>query len=119
MDWLFEKIWMILVAIFGPILAWLWEAICEALLYFWNTLSTFFCLVFDWVVQAGESLVSSLLLSLPSDLMPVFSNASTYWGMANYYLPLSETMVVIEILFSFWAVFIVVKMALKLIPTVG
>jgi hypothetical protein len=49
-------------------------------------------------------------------MVPVFSTCQTYWDMANYYLPLSETVVGLGVMCVFWAAFSTAKYLWRLVP---
>lgn len=119
MDWLFEKLWLLFTAIVSPVLIFFWDAIVEFGAYFWNTIQTYISLVYDWTIVQGNLLVAEMFDLIPEDMVPSFVTASQYWGMANYFLPLSETLVILGSLVFFWTTFIVFKYTWKLIPFTG
>jgi len=83
--------------------------ICDAIWWFFTSFYT-------WVVAAVSPLIEAVLVRLGFDVEP--GAFLDFWVTMNFFVPLNETLSLLYIVFGFWVQVLLIKITLKLIPTV-
>ena len=109
---LFTDLWDFIVSGF--------EGICNAIVAFGDWLIDSACnLVIDFATWVKDDIFSpafDLIASNPFGNWVVMQ--SEYLSWANYFLPITEMIVLLQILLGVWLSILVIKIVLKIIPTI-
>lgn len=67
----------------------------------------------------GSQLVQGMWDVLPTGLQTSLAVIQPYYAAADHWIPVAYVFSLVLAFFTFWAAFVVFKMTLKLIPTIG
>lgn len=91
----------LLLATFKWIFSWFWE---------------FLKYLYDGAMEVLGTMISDLIAQVPESVKPQFDAVVEILSVANYWLPINETFLLLGALFAFWTAFIVFKYSWRLVP---
>ena len=81
-----------------------------------SALWAFFTGFYEWVFNELVSLIQSVLNGLGFDVSLQW--APEFWANLNFFFPVNETLAMLTVVFVFWLSCWLLKVTLKIIPTI-
>lgn len=81
-----------------------------------SALWSFFTEFYDWAFSQLISLIQDALGLVGIDSS--FQWATDFWNTLNFFFPVNEGLAMLTVVFAVWSVCYVIKISLKLIPTI-